>query len=148
MNEQPIKPKNDMSFSLFTTDVHSGRTLYINHTQYNLSALLRKRIKCLISWASVVNHTSHPGNGFHMKSLPSYCPHSPFPLKRFTLIGAVMFHVLSIWTTSYFTWSAVCIVCFYINNAKSFLCRDLTQGCRIIMNQVNNHQFPNYMEIR
>ena len=49
INEQPIKPKNDMSFSLFTIDVHSGRTLYINHTQYNLSALLWKRIKCLIS---------------------------------------------------------------------------------------------------
>ena len=134
-----------MSFSLFTIDVHSGRTLYINHTQYNLSALLRKTIKCLISWASVLNHTSHPGNGFYMKSLPSYCQHSPFPLKRFTLIGAVMFYVLSIWTASYFTWSAVCIVSVF---SLSVLCRDLTQGCRIIMNQVNNHQFPNYMEMR
>ena len=84
--------------------------MYISHTQYNLPALLQKRIKCLISWGSVLNQTSHPGNGFHLKSPPSYCPHSPFPLKTFTLIGTVMFYVPSIWTASYFTWSAVCKV--------------------------------------
>ena len=72
INEQPIKPTNDMSFSLFTIDAHPGRTLCINHTQNNLSALLRKS-KC--------TQSNFPLNEY-IKSPPSYCPHFPSPPQR------------------------------------------------------------------
>ena len=73
------------------------------------------------------------------------------PLKRFTMYIDRFCNVLCSIHLDSFIFYMICSLhslCFYINNAKSVLCRDLTQGCSIIMNQVNNHQFPNYMETR